>query len=65
MDEASNLKPKKYPVKLIKKKSGKGYISYMIYLPKNVIKELKLEEIEYLVLEYEPQQRIIKLKPLE
>ena len=56
---------KKLPVKLIKKRSGKGYTSYMIYFPKKIIEELGYDKYEYLILEVDRDERRIVIKPLE
>jgi len=57
---------KKIPLKYTSKRSAKGYKSWILYLPKQVVNFLNLEDQGYLVCELaeEDDKKYIKLYPL-
>lgn len=56
---------KKIPVKITRKKSGRGYITHLIHLPKEVVEKLGLDKMDYMIMEVDYEKKTITLKPLE
>ena len=57
---------RKIPLKYVARKSAKGYKSWILYMPKQVVKFLELQDQGYLVAELieENGKKYVKLYPL-